>query len=381
MTWPPVRRRPMWSSPATTRSACRTRPSSASSPGWPCRPRTAGSTCTSPRNGLHVDRDQIAASLGLPDDKVRLHLAGVGGAFGAREDLSMQVHAVACSRCTPTARCGWSTTGRSRSSATSTGTRRSCTTSTAPTPTVGSCTCGRRSCSTAAPTPRARRRWRPTRPRSASVPTTCANVEIDSWAVYTNNPPCGAMRGFGAVQACFAYESQMDRLAARPGPRPDRAAHPQRHGRGLDDAAPARWSTRPHPWPSCSGGSATSRCRSTAGRAISTTSTCATSPAAWPTRPTARASSGASATASASRTSCFSAGFDDPFTARVRLEVVAGEPVVSVHTAAAEVGQGMVTVQAQVARTELGVDQVVVLPADTDASATPGRPRRRARPT
>ena len=32
--------------------------------------------------------------------------------------------------------------------------------------------------------------------------------------MYTNNPPCGAMRGFGAVQTCFAAEAQMDRLAA-----------------------------------------------------------------------------------------------------------------------------------------------------------------------
>ena len=42
---------------------------------------------------LHVDRDQVAASLDLPPEKVRITLAGVGGAFGAREDLSMQVHA------------------------------------------------------------------------------------------------------------------------------------------------------------------------------------------------------------------------------------------------------------------------------------------------
>src|SRR6185369_1981051 len=40
------------------------------------------------------------------------------------------------------------------------------------------------------------------------------NVVMDSFVAYTNNPPCGAMRGFGAVQACFAYESQMDKLAA-----------------------------------------------------------------------------------------------------------------------------------------------------------------------
>ena len=42
---------------------------------------------------LHSDRDQVAACLGLPPEKVRLTLAGVGGAFGAREDLSLHVHA------------------------------------------------------------------------------------------------------------------------------------------------------------------------------------------------------------------------------------------------------------------------------------------------
>ncbi|MBM3471222.1 MAG: xanthine dehydrogenase subunit D, partial [Armatimonadetes bacterium] len=38
---------------------------------------------------LHVDREQVAPCLNLPSEKVRLHLAGVGGAFGAREDVSM----------------------------------------------------------------------------------------------------------------------------------------------------------------------------------------------------------------------------------------------------------------------------------------------------
>ena len=42
---------------------------------------------------LHVDRDQIAACLNLPREKVRLSLAGTGGAFGGREDVSMQIHA------------------------------------------------------------------------------------------------------------------------------------------------------------------------------------------------------------------------------------------------------------------------------------------------
>jgi CO/xanthine dehydrogenase Mo-binding subunit len=65
----------------------------------------------------------------------------------------------------------------------------------------------------------------------------------------------------------------------------------------------------------------------------------------------------------------FSEGFDDFSTARVRLETIAGEPAVTVHTAAVEVGQGLVTVQAQIARTELGVDRVVVQPADTSVGS------------
>src|SRR5215831_12093145 len=40
------------------------------------------------------------------------------------------------------------------------------------------------------------------------------NATIDGIVVYTNNPPAGAMRGFGSVQNCYAHEAQMDRLAA-----------------------------------------------------------------------------------------------------------------------------------------------------------------------
>src|SRR5690606_28293193 len=61
----------------------------------------------------------------------------------------------------------------------------------------------------------------------------------------------------------------------------------------------------------------------------------------------------------------FSEGFDDYSTARVRVQVVSGEPAATVRTAMAEVGQGGVTVRAQIARTELGVDQVTIHPADT----------------
>jgi CO/xanthine dehydrogenase Mo-binding subunit len=62
---------------------------------------------------------------------------------------------------------------------------------------------------------------------------------------------------------------------------------------------------------------------------------------------------------------CYSEGFDDYSTARVTLSMENGEPLVQVHTAAAEVGQGLVMIQAQIARTELGVERVSLLPADT----------------
>ena len=65
----------------------------------------------------------------------------------------------------------------------------------------------------------------------------------------------------------------------------------------------------------------------------------------------------------------YSEGFDDYSTARVRLSVVSGRPRVEVHTAAAEVGQGLVTVQAQIAATELCVSEVVVLQADTQVGS------------
>jgi xanthine dehydrogenase molybdenum-binding subunit len=42
-------------------------------------------------------------------------------------------------------------------------------------------------------------------------------VDMESLAVYTNNPPCGAMRGFGANQAAFAIEGLLDRLAEKVG--------------------------------------------------------------------------------------------------------------------------------------------------------------------
>ena len=168
---------------------------------------------------LHEDRKQIAACLGLPEEKVRLVLGGVGGAFGAREDISLQVHccllalrtgparedAVRARRVLPRARAPPSRTIWMRHHADRRRPHRQ--------------DRGRGSCSTAARTRRRRRRCSSTASRTRRVRTTCPNAVVDGWAVRTNNPPCGAMRGFGVVQACFAHEGQMDKLAAALRPR------------------------------------------------------------------------------------------------------------------------------------------------------------------
>ena len=52
-------------------------------------------------------------------------------------------------------------------------------------------------------------------------PYAVPNVAIDARAVFTNNVPSSAMRGFGAMQVTFAYESQMDALASRLGLTPE----------------------------------------------------------------------------------------------------------------------------------------------------------------
>ena len=165
---------------------------------------------------LHEDRDQVAACLGLPHDQVRLHLGGVGGAFGGREDVSMQVHAclLALAAGRPVKMSylrDESFLGqvhrhparlRYRHHATRTGVLVKVE---AEIVLDG----GAYASSSSAVIANAA--------RFACGPYRLPNAHIDAVVVRTNNPPCGAMRGFGAVQVCFAHEAQMDRLAAELG--------------------------------------------------------------------------------------------------------------------------------------------------------------------
>ena len=54
----------------------------------------------------------------------------------------------------------------------------------------------------------------------APGPYNIPNIHVEAYAVYTNKTVTGAMRGFGAPQVCFAYESQMDTIAEKLGMNP-----------------------------------------------------------------------------------------------------------------------------------------------------------------
>ncbi|NDZ81834.1 molybdopterin-dependent oxidoreductase [Streptomyces sp. SID10853] len=317
---------------------------------------------------LHSDLRQIAPVLGLPEDKVRMTLSGVGGAFGGREDLSMQIHS--CLLALRTGKPVKIVYNRFESffghvhrhparlhyehGATKDGklTHMKCRIvldggayASASPAVVGNAS------------------------SLAVGPYVIDDVDIEALALYTNNPPCGAMRGFGAVQACFAYEAQMDKLAAKldMDPVEFRQLNAMEQGTLLptgqvcDSPAPVAEllrlvKSRPLPpeqqWLSAG---EDADVRALPGGLSNTTH--------------GEGVVRGVGYAVGLKNVGFSEGFDDYSTARVRMEIINGEPVATVHTAMAEVGQGGVTVHAQIVRTELGVNQVTIHPADTQVGS------------
>jgi xanthine dehydrogenase D subunit len=313
---------------------------------------------------LHVDRDQLAGCLALSPEKVRLTMAGVGGAFGAREDLSMQAHA--CMLALRTGRPVKMAYSRPESfvghvhrhpgklkyehGATRDGKLvyvkarvlldggAYASSSTA---VIANACC------------------------FAVGPYECPNATVDGWVVYTNNPPCGAMRGFGSVQNCYAHEAQMDKLAAAIGMDPVELRMRNAlqtggrliTGQAVEGPAPVAElldRVRKMPLPPPVDGTRLDLTAMPGGISNTTHGEGVRRGVGY---------------AVGFKNVGYSEGFDDYSTARVRLSIVNGSPRAEVHTAAAEVGQGLVTVQAQIAGTELGVRDVVVLDADTQVGS------------
>jgi CO/xanthine dehydrogenase Mo-binding subunit len=194
-------------------------------------------------------------------------------------------------------------------------------------------------------------------------PYACDNVVVDAVATRTNNPPAGAMRGFGCVQTCFAHEAQMDLLAERLGLDPlelrrrnklESGDHIATSGQLIEGSLPTgevidALEAIPLPPP-----------LDTEDPRLLPGGTGLTTPPSAVVRGVGYAIG--------LKNLAFSEGFDDFSEARVAL-TVAG---VEVHTAAIEVGQGLVTVCQQIARTVLGIEQVAVIFDDTSLIGSAG---------
>ncbi len=165
----------------------------------------------------HEEREAIAHSLGLPEEQVRVIHPAIGGAFGGREDMSIQiVLALAAWRLQQRGilrpikiiwnraesiighhkrhpyiiRSKWGATRNGKvvaaeSEVIADGGAYAYTS----TKVLGNATL------------------------MCSGPYVIPNVKVDSYAVYTNNIPSGAFRGFGGPQGAFAAETQMNKLA------------------------------------------------------------------------------------------------------------------------------------------------------------------------
>jgi CO/xanthine dehydrogenase Mo-binding subunit len=165
----------------------------------------------------HEDREQIAHALGLPEEQIRVIYPAIGGAFGGREDMSVQiVLALAAWRLHQRGierpvkiiwsreesiighhkrhpyviRTKWGATKEGKITAAeveliSDGGAYAYTS----TKVLGNATL------------------------MATGPYEIPNVKVDAYAIYTNNIPGGAFRGFGSPQSAFAAEGQINKLA------------------------------------------------------------------------------------------------------------------------------------------------------------------------
>jgi CO/xanthine dehydrogenase Mo-binding subunit len=170
------------------------------------------SSCQAP----HRDRMQIARALGIPESMVRVITPYIGGAFGAKDEAHVQIHA------------GLLAHAAQRPVHLIRERRESILTHVKRHPTIVECTTaassdGRvlavkaRAIADAGPYTNATHEVLGRVGEFIAGPYKVENMEVEMIGVRTNNPMCGAFRGFGAPQAAFVYESQMDDLARKLG--------------------------------------------------------------------------------------------------------------------------------------------------------------------
>ena len=180
---------------------------------------------TDPRYGAHdkltiyvgsqipyADRSQVARCLGLPEEAVRVKGTVMGGGFGGKEDIAGQFHAALAAQVTGRPVKILYTREESlrfhpKRHATiiriKTGAKRDGTLTAVEAELYGDsgayASLGEKVMTRAT--------------THATGPYVVGSAKIDCYAMYTNNAPCGAFRGFGVTQSAFAVESNMDLVA------------------------------------------------------------------------------------------------------------------------------------------------------------------------
>jgi selenium-dependent xanthine dehydrogenase len=296
----------------------------------------------------YADRAQIAAALNLPETDVRVRGTLIGGGFGGKEDIMGQIHAALLAEATgrPVKILydrDESLLAHPKRHATviriKTGARRDGRLTAVQAELVGDAG-AYASLSTKVLT-------RAT--THATGPYEVPHARIDCYAMYTNNPPAGAFRGFGVTQSAFAVESNMDMLAHELGMDPfelrrlnalrvgstTATGQVLRESAGLVDCLDwvrTRVEELPHP-PAPGTGDGRARI-------------------AW-------------GIAAAYKNTGLGGGADDAAGAEVEVH---RDGSVEVRASSADLGQGLTTIVAQCAAEELGVpfDRVRVLLSDTD---------------
>jgi CO/xanthine dehydrogenase Mo-binding subunit/aerobic-type carbon monoxide dehydrogenase small subunit (CoxS/CutS family) len=160
----------------------------------------------------YSDRRQTAKSLGLEDEEIRVRGTVMGGGFGGKEDIAGQIHAALAAQVTNRPVKILYTREESlrfhpKRHATiirvKTGARRDGKLTAVEAELYGDsgayASLGEKVMTRAT--------------THATGPYVVANTKIDCYAMYTNNAPCGAFRGFGVTQSAFAVESNMDLVA------------------------------------------------------------------------------------------------------------------------------------------------------------------------
>lgn len=160
----------------------------------------------------YADRSQVARALGWPEERVRIIGMLIGGGFGGKEDIAGQIHAALLAQAT----------GRpvkllfDRHESLLVHPKRHATQIRVK---IGALRNGRLTAvetelygDTGAYASLGEKVLTRATTHS-SGPYEVPHARADCYAMYTNNPPAGAFRGFGVTQSCFAVESMMDMLA------------------------------------------------------------------------------------------------------------------------------------------------------------------------